>query len=266
MTNFFSILLLGTLLIFASAGHADPLRVVTLHGPPYGYQSEGRVVGIAADIVREGLARVGYEVEITIVPWKRGLHMVREGKADAIFKALKNSEREGYLHYPEEPLVVERTVGFKRDDSSAFLGADFSGADSVRLGIGSGFIYGPPVDEALKTKPFKALDPAPTVERSLEKLLAGRVDIVLADKLPAVYSARRHGMIYRLETLTDENNEEIVFSRAATYLAFSQKTTSKELADRFSEALKSLKEDGTYYGIMKRYNAISLVPQLEVGP
>ncbi|QJB56144.1 transporter substrate-binding domain-containing protein [Pseudodesulfovibrio sp. zrk46] len=245
------------------AAHAQSLRVVTLYGPPYGYEVDDRVEGIAADLVREGLGRIGYEAEITIVPWKWGLEMVRVGQADAIFKALKSTEREEYLHFPEEPLVLERTVGFKADDTNVRLGQDFSGAESIRLGVGAGFIYGSPVDEIIAKNPFKKIDPAPTVERSLEKLLAGRVDVVLADKIPAVYSARRHGMVYRLETLVDEEGHEIVFSRAPTYLAFSKKTSSKDLAKRFSEALKAIKADGTYYTILKRYNVMSLDIQFE---
>jgi len=203
--------------------------------------------------VREGLKRIGVDSTIEIVPWRRGLYMVREGKADAIFKALRNDARDAYLYFPDEPLVVEKTVAFKLEDSHAQLGADFSGAKAIKLGVGAGFIYGPPVDAVLKKNPFKKLETAPTVERNIEKLMAGRIDILLADRVPAIYSAMRHGHKHRIEIIQDDKGQEIIFSASKTYLAFSKATISIKMVKRFSEALTAMKKDGTYDRIANKY-------------
>ncbi len=179
--------------------------------------------------------------------------MVQDGKADAIFKALRNEDRDAYLHFPDEPLVVEQTVAFKLDNSRAHLNTDFSEAKDIKMGIGAGFIYGPPVDAILKKNPFKKLETAPTVERNIEKLIAGRIDILLADKIPAIYSANRHGYGHRIRILKDEHGQEIIFSASKTFLAFSKKTISITLVKRFSDALKAMKADGTYEAIICKY-------------
>ncbi len=47
------------------------IELVTLQYPPYEYEEDGEVKGIAVDIITEGFTRLGYEVDITLYPWTR---------------------------------------------------------------------------------------------------------------------------------------------------------------------------------------------------
>ncbi len=247
-----SIFIFFALLWGMPAMSAD-LRVVTLFSPPYAFEYAGEVVGIAADSVREGLRRAGFEAEISMVPWKRALHMVQMGDADAIFNAVMTPERESFLYFANELLILEETVAFKRTDSSVVLNSDLSQDQVVRLGIGSGFSYGEKLDSVLQKSQSIKVESAPSVRRNIEKLMADRIDAFLADKYLALYSIKDLELQTELRIVSDEKGDTVVLGASQSYLAFSRKTMSSATAERFSRALKGMKLDGTFEAILKKY-------------
>jgi len=80
-------LLLIAVLSLPSTSWSRTLKVLTLHAPPLAFEKDGQIVGITADLVREGLERMGHEAIISIVPWKRAIYMTQWGEADAILQA-----------------------------------------------------------------------------------------------------------------------------------------------------------------------------------
>lgn len=196
---------------------------------------------------------MGHDVVMQIVPWKRALHMVEHGEADAIFNAVRTPEREVYLYFPDEVLLLEQTVGFKRNGARVELAADMSGAEKIQLGVGSGFRYGPAIDAALQRKKFARVESAQTIEKNIEKLLADRINVFLADRLPAEHSMDQLGVQDKIELLLDDKGMPIIFGASKSYLAFSRVTTIEAFAHQFSSVLLQMKQDGTYQKIVERY-------------
>ena len=92
--------LLVPFLIFGSV-HAGlqttPLKFVTDDNfEPFAYIENGRIKGIDCDIVREMGRRLGVEIGIELVPWKRLLFMTETGKCDGSFSLFKTKEREEF--------------------------------------------------------------------------------------------------------------------------------------------------------------------------
>lgn len=232
---------------------SDKLLAVTLHAPPYAYTVNGKPAGLNVEIVRECLSRVGMHMRVEIVPWKRALLMVEAGEADIIFNAVRTPEREGYLHFVDELLIMEETVGFARSDDTLFIPKDLSGVHAYRLGLGSGFAYGEDLDRAVANARFAKVETALTIEQNIQKLLADRIDLFLGDMYPTVRSIKQFGAQGKIDMVRDLNGKPVVYGSSESFLALSRKTMPASTAPLLARALHSMKEDGTYESILKKY-------------
>ncbi|WP_147819265.1 substrate-binding periplasmic protein [Salidesulfovibrio onnuriiensis] len=253
MTRIFCAMLLVAILCLPASAGERTLKVVSFESPPYAFTDRDKIKGMLCDVVREGLSRMGLKVRFELVPWKRAVQMVRFGQADAIFYAVCNDERTTFLYYPHEPLVVESTIALKKKGRKIAVDRDFSNAEKLFLGVGRGFYYGPRLEGLLATRRFRKVEEAPGYAINLRKLLAGRIDILLADRVPSAYFIYQQGMGKDIEPVTDDFGEVIVFDSVKSYLAFSRKTTLPEMALQFGKVLLEMRRDGTYTAIEARY-------------
>ncbi|WP_077600075.1 substrate-binding periplasmic protein [Salinivibrio kushneri] len=99
------ILLLGMIGLVHAA--TPTVRLVTLEYPPYIQTSDGSLDGVAVRVVRQTFSKLGYEVEIEVLPWARALYQVRTGLADGIFTIFKTPEREAFLDYSQQVLFQQ---------------------------------------------------------------------------------------------------------------------------------------------------------------
>jgi len=232
---------------------AREFRIVTLSSPPLAFEEKGQVAGLATEVVREAFRRMGHSVSIVVMPWKRALHAVRFGEADAVFYAIHNSEREAWLYYPDEPLVVETTVMVRRAGSHVTLALDEFDYEAYVLGVGRGYYYGPMIGAFLEKARFAKIEEATTVGSNFRKLETGRLDVFLADLLLVQYYMNQNDAGEGVEIVRDEQGNPVVLDAARAFLAFSKATTAPKLAIEFSRILKEIKEDGTYARIFGVY-------------
>lgn len=245
--------LLLFILLPAATAYGQTLRVVTLYSPPIAYETGKEVTGIGVDLVREGLARMGHEAEISIMPWKRAVFMARFGEADAIFYLVKNEERQQWFHYPEEHLVNETTVLLKRAGEILDISLKPKKYPNIRLGIGRGYYYGPKLKKFLKNSTFESVEEATTIETNFVKLLEKRIDMFLADQLLADHFIKKRASQNLVTTITNKDGSPFVLDSVKSYLAFSKETMSQEMAATFSDVLKEMRKDGTYEDIVNKY-------------
>lgn len=251
-----TLILLSCLLctpFFTPAAQADSLHIVTLYSPPLAYERNGRVTGFATDVVREGLRRMGHTAHIEITPWTRAVFMTRFGEADALFYAIRNSEREQWFHYPEEFLVEETTILLKRAAEDIEIRKDKRDYPNIRLGIGRGYYYGPNLEQFIETSTFRSVEEATTIEMNFDKLLEKRIDVFLADRHLVEYFIRKHASQGLVRPILDDDGEPLIMDSSRAYLAFSRETMSQEMADEFSRVLTEMKRDGTYEHILDGY-------------
>ena len=100
-----SFIALLLILTFYSPVNPETLDLVTFDYYPTMYRKGNEIKGCCVLIVKEACKRMGYNVTISMVPYQRGLFMIREGKADGMFTVYKTPEREGFAFYPELPVM-----------------------------------------------------------------------------------------------------------------------------------------------------------------
>lgn len=231
----------------------EPLQMRTLENPPLAYTDEdGSITGILVDSIREAVRRTGHEVEFRIYPWKRVLKEVSMGNADGAFNAGRTAEREEWGMYHDSVLMDETYVFFASEPMT--LSKELEEAPELRVGIQLGYYYGERFHQMLQDPPFRALEVAQTIPRSLTLLRADRTDVFIGDLLPTIYYLKELGLEDKVHIVRDEESgQPLVVSTSPTYVAFSRRSIDPDYVPVFDDALESIKADGAFDNILENY-------------
>ncbi|MDC8756009.1 substrate-binding periplasmic protein [Janthinobacterium fluminis] len=163
------------------------------HYPPYSYVDNGQLTGIYTLIMQKALERLPeYQVQLAPVPWKRGVLMLEKGEAFALYPPYFRPDERRYMKY-SEPMLTEQLVVFCNADVIARRGlknwpADYYG---LRVGMNAGFLAGgKQFDEAVKAGRLRA-DAAHGSRANLLKLMLGRIDCYVNDRLSIQWEVAR---------------------------------------------------------------------------
>lgn len=232
---------------------AQPLNIVTLNSAPLAYEQNGEVVGLAADLVREGLKRMGHEANILIVPWKRALHMVRYGQADALFPAGYNEDRAQWYHYPPTHLFEVRAVPIKRLDDPLDFSLDRLDYSEHTLGDVRGGYFGPNHKKFRESARFKDIEEISSTPPNFNKLAERRIDLFITTYHEAKHLIRTMGLADSIGIVKGKDGTPLYIDRSKVHLAFSRQRHAPGIAEKFAQAIQSMREDGTYARITKKH-------------
>jgi len=176
--------ILLSLLLLNSAALGD--QPVTIYGdinyPPYSFEEEGRPKGIYVNILGAVFARMpDYDVEIKMIPWKRGLEYVKKGEAVAVFPPYYVEERIPWMSH-SEPILSEEVVVFGNEENlrgKTEWPDDFLGS---KIGLNTGYdpavMGGTAFAKACKNGNI-VLHEAYTTEANLHRLQGGKIQFFL---------------------------------------------------------------------------------------
>ena len=141
---------------------------------------------IAIELVHAALDRTGVPAASRIYrDFAEVTRRIRAGELDGSAAIWRSEEREEYLLYSrayfENRIVL---IGRKGSDVSA---ADLTALGGKRIGIVSGYAYGPGVRDVVGP----VLAEGNSVQENLKRLLGGDLDYVLADQLLAYHLLRQ---------------------------------------------------------------------------
>jgi len=220
---------------------ADCLELLTFDYYPTMYKQGDEIKGCAVCIVKEALERMGCQANITMVPYQRGIFMVREGKADGMFTVYKTPEREKFAYYPSLPVMYRVVSFYALKDSKITFDGNLDKMTQYSIGTVRGYSYGQRLDTLINQKAFKDIDPAKDPRLTLKKLLHKRFDLMPHTEVDMTYLQKEikcEGKVKKLSPAI-----EVV----PTYLIFSKKKPAlAPLKDRFSEVIEEMIYDGTY--------------------
>lgn len=237
-----------TLWILADPAKAETYKFVTLEFPPLEYSSDKNVIkGAAVDIVRKIMSDLTLPIDIELLPWTRSLNLVKDGLADAIFTAYKNSERETYLEYCQEVLIDQVVSFYVKKDSRIVFDGDIKKLADYSIGIISTISYGEKFDQAKELYKLKT-DRVDSLELNFKKLIAGRIDLLISNRFSASTE------LARMKLSGEVTELKVPLEVIPSYLAFSKKRKLGDIRDRFDRQLKAIKANGEYAKILAFYD------------
>ena len=223
-----SLLALAVAMLAASSlfGAAAPARaqaactalVITGHPsyPPVAWAAQGKIVGIAAALVR----RIGAGLGVTDVlskdygTWEAAQAAARTGKADVIFGIYKNDERAAYLDFIEPPFMTDPVAIVVRW-GAGFAFAEWSDLKGRKGVTNAGESYGDKFDTFMGSDLTVAR--ADGVDKAFAALLGGQADYLIIGLYPGRDEARRLGIVDKIAFLPKE------LLSSPMYVAFSKR-------------------------------------------
>ncbi len=231
------------ILVFAFRGYAHTITISSLEWPPFCGSEEGKK--IHHDIVDLAFAKVEYTVIWKILPWKRATKYAEMGVVDAVGCLWYNEERAQMFHISESTGVANELVLFKRKSDNITFDGDFTKLRRYTFGTVSGFSY----PDSFLNAGLK-LDYVIDDKQNLKKILVGRIDLILNDKIQVLTLIKENmpDKLDQFEILKPSVRESIL------YVGFSRKVVDGVIFKKdFNKALHLIKTSGEIKAIKSRY-------------
>ncbi len=258
MMRLWCCLLMGVCLLVQAKTRVEILADANY--PPYSWQEGEEVKGIYADIVRSVTASMDeYEVVLKAMPWRRGLSMVEQGSAFAIFPPYYQPDSRPWMWPYSQPLLDEELVvmcgaGVAVNTPQAQFPADYYG---LRFGMNAGFtIGGASFWQAVQQQRI-GLEEVKSNRENLLKIVRGRVDCTVNDRLSLLYELLNMIKGNQLAVADmSQLKQGPVLSKEQGFLGYSRKGEfdfKEDFAEQFDKRLYELKKRDGIRLIVERY-------------
>lgn len=189
-------------------------------------------------MLREAARRANIEYTLELYPTKRAMRLFEDAQVMAILPALlptlaKDAALTSQIFAKYIHGVVKKGNPIPRNTDEL---------EGKRVGLVRGYSY----PRSILFNEDIVIDYADTPDSSLKKLSDGRIDVVVIDGHTAEPAIQRLGLKNLIYDLS------IILHSQPAYIAFQPTEKGRELARRMTEALESMKADGTFAAIVPK--------------
>ena len=238
-------ILIFVIILFPILLLSKTLTFVATQFPPYVYSEHNKIKGFNVEILNEIFRRMNVKVDYLILPWARGVKMVKNGEADAIFPFFKNEERLKFADFSQS-FTSEPIAMFVQKDSTILYEGNLSKLSNYSFGRVIGYSSGEKFDNAVENNILK-IQKVRSSKLNIRKLFKNRFDILVDNKYSILYEIKKLNQQNKIKQLKP------ILADTKAYLGFSKKRNHKEIIKRFNIILKNIKKDGTYDKIIDSY-------------
>jgi len=228
------------LMLLCLQAKAEPLQVVT-EDSSYSELRDGRVVGVASEVVEKTLAKAGVaDYHMALYPWARAYDMARLEPNVLIYPIIRSAEREPLFKWVGE-LDHVTPMFYKLRERRDVVVKSLQDAKNYSIGV----VRDDSRQEYLEGKGFNKMVVSSNNLDNLRKLLSGQVALVpLPEREAREQCEDLHIAFEDLESVytIDELSKGL-------YIALSLKTPD-DTVKRITAAFAHLKDDGTLAKIM----------------
>ena len=257
--NTLGALLLITLFSHNSVQAAEVLSIradswYPMNGEP-GTAKPGYMIELAQTI----MAHHGYQVDYQLLPWKRSLKYVNQGREDCVVGAYKADARE--LLFPEEPWGVDQ-VDFYVKKGNGWRYQGLESLQGITVGLIGGYAYEEEFNALVKRSNdkdrFQAINEDNALELNIRKILRGRITATVE----SVYVM--NAKLEELGLTQDIVSAGTLTSGELMYIACSPKRpSSKQYLRWIDEGTQRLRRNGELQKILSRYGLTDWKPQAQ---
>ncbi|NLK66923.1 MAG: basic amino acid ABC transporter substrate-binding protein [Campylobacteraceae bacterium] len=207
--------------------------------PPFDYRDESsKLVGFDVDLIDEISKRAGFEYEFVVMGFDGLIPALKSGKIDIIASAMSvTEERMRAVDFSDTYFLTENLYLKRANDDSLKSLDDLKGK---KMGV----LLGSAQEFSARKIPNLRVVPTKEIFTSIMALKNGKVDAVLVD------NSIGYGYLRKNEDLTWFHKQ--VDDGEGFAFAF-DKGKYEDLVVKFNEALKQIKEDGTYDKLLDKY-------------
>ena len=251
-TIYLSLILLT--LLFHARGMSETVTLATGEWPPF----FGRKLykgGYVTEIARQALNRKGYTMEIDFFPWKRAMHLTRNGRYMGLFGCWVNDEfRKAYLISKE---TMASADGHFLSPTATDGPIDLRPEDLIgkKVGMVRGYAVSESLGNLFNSGQVIKVEVA-RVKQLLEMIRwEDRIDIILENYHVAEYTSKKHfpEIDFDLKKVGKDHID------GGLYICWSDSgVVTQGLRSDFDDAIGEMRKDGTLLKIMKEFGVEDL--------
>lgn len=242
-------LCLVTSLVISFPLHADTdVPTIILVGEdewyPYSAYKDGKLQGLAVDVIEAAYAAVNVKVQFKTAPYARCMMLAESGQELGCFDSLKDSKLIKTHLFHQEP-IFKAEIGIYALAAAKEHGIRARDLKGKHVGVTLGYTYSDEIDgDQLILR-----EVAPTDVSNLRKLLLNRSDYSLVytrvvDYLVSKYPAEFKDKIRQVGSLNQSD----------LYLSFSKhRPEAKKFANLLDVGLRKIKKNGVYAQIEQKW-------------
>ncbi|WP_445940501.1 substrate-binding periplasmic protein [Pseudomonas sp.] len=239
LSSWFGVLLLGC----CSLAPATELRLYTEEYRPLSYMEDGKLTGMAVEVIELLIQRTGQDARIELVPWTRGYHQVQREASSGLFSTVRTARREALFQWVG-PIAQGHTSFYARRGAGLNVRTLKDVERFTTLAVPKQwYSY-----EYLSDRGLKNLYGVPTPQHMMKMFKHGRIELLVANNLALDDMLAQQGM------RRDEVELQFTFMGNNSYIAFS-KNTDPALVRQWQLALDELLRDGSLERIHQRWFA-----------
>lgn len=222
-------------LSFSHLAVADSCKFVTF---PIPLMVESSDKGVFIELTKEIGKRSGLDISIEVLPAKRAAHEFTSAKFDGFFPGLD-------IMFNQET-STSKEIYIKQDFAFTIEGKGLIGTvkdlEGKKIGITSGYPYA----KKIITNKSLTFETAKNDINNMKKLSAGRIDVFIVEEKSGLKALDLSGVT----NIAYPKSKPL--SKQKVYYAFQPDSKGKQFASKVSEALLSMKKDGTFGKIMSK--------------
>jgi len=241
--------ILMTVFLSTASFAQQPMKIVYFNTfQPLSWEDkDNQMKGILIDAMNEAvLKRMGIPLSHQGFPWERAQMMVKEGEADA-YITIPTPERRTYTEVSNEAIIVATLKMYARADSPKLedlkkikTPADMK-AFAIGTYIGNGWAKKNLIDAGIE------VDTVPSYDQSLQKLVAGRIDVVIGISPAIRYSIKN--LELKNKVLELPNGLDSTEWR----LCIGKKSPFANILPKFDETIREMRKEGKLMEIQSKY-------------
>jgi polar amino acid transport system substrate-binding protein len=241
----FVVLVLFGSMLFSQRGIAQTVELATGDWAPYTSKSMDGL-GAFTEIISAAFERMGDKPNYSFLPWKRAEDNLEKGEVFAIFPYFITDERKPKYNFSDRVMYsTGRFFYLNKKITQKIEFENFSDLAKYKIGGTRGYWYESNFKEA-----GLSVDYATTDEQSIQKLQAGRVDLVPSGELVGWEIIKRlfpndAGSFSTVEKPTNQGDLHLMVSKSYP--------NSDAILSKFNAALNEIREQGVIKSILEKH-------------
>jgi len=209
----------------------------------------GKPGGTDTQVLQTVADKLGYDLQISEIPWKRCLEMAQSGDMDIAYSTSYKDDRAAYLIYPKIPIhetsyvvVVKSGIPYAWDEKK----------DVTKLPQPIGSVLGFSVTTELnKVSGLNVDSGAVTDQQNIEKFKGGRLNAIVIEKTSFESIWPTSGSNMKIEVLNPPYEDAKKYYLTVSKKALGDPTKAQVLADGIDKIVGEMQKDGSLANIYK---------------
>lgn len=237
-----------SLWIYALPAQAvETIKILTEEYPPFNFTDKGKITGLGTEVVQAVLKEINIEGQFQSLPWARAYETAQTTENVLLYSINRSKDREKLFKWVGQITPTDFYL-FSLKSRNIHL-TNLDEAKPLQIGTVNQDIG----EQYLASQGFSLghnLQSSARYELNYEKLKSGRIDLWVMNELGAYYMSRQAGDDPALVLSKALRIAEL--SGGGNYMAFGLKTPDA-MVERFRKGLESIKKNGTYDALQKKW-------------